>query len=1026
MTLFDGQTALSLCTLLLTASTSLAADARETFYRTQSAEEGEAMTLRSVRVAITGTEQVGEKKYYWWQLAAIYQNGWHFGIRMLTEGVPLTRTAPIGRCERYLYHDFNGETFEYRDVDTDTALLPMLSFEEKFLPHAAADARYPDGWATAGGFLGHTLVRVAPFEGLDLPAFDNAKRLDLRPALLIAYHASPCYDLDESRKGLDRYRWRKPTHDELESFIESGVNYFSVDANEDDWMIREPIFYRTAPSFPDSFYRSNYYAGRMYIDEPSIRFGWNEHVPGYALMGPEQFAAALRRRVAAHYKLTDRRVAVDRSEGDLDLLYPSFVSWDTHYFSAWQTLAAGAPALVFEGRYRDHGYGWHPTLHFGDEGLEGLTFDDQLHCINAFMRGAARAFDGDWGVSVYHEGQQELFEPAFIKAYDMGARFLWFWSHMPEQGPGINAETVHRLAKAVTRHATRHPRGDRHVVNRAADVGIVLPAGYIYAPGTIMGFEPDQVSPAGATYGEISSAALWEAILCSQRGIDFDFLNDEPFIKDLGYEQLIHVRPDGSLDPAPPWSEMRPATGLTLRLEESTEPPIHERMNREFDYIVAWTDAIEVDGDLSDWPADAWIDLPGDAHGDLLERNATVENVGAAEAMKNHKWHYLGFKWSQLDSELQREYNLQDFYIFGEEITDEAKPGIRITKAGVVVTEVTPGSPADKAGLREGDVITRIHEKRINYEFQIPECLGWYTGKPTLRFEFTRSGQGRVGEADDLRGQAALAVDDETLYVAVRVVDNVHSQPFWGWDFWRGDCVQLGLSPTLSGGVGHYSGEDHELAFVLKDGRPIAWRYQGRQGQGRCEMDRVDLKIKRDGHVTVYEAAIPLSELSPMAPALWPQFGFNIVVNDNDGGDLGQRKGRLELREGAMTRGKRPRDFAIAQCESLPDREKVSASLRWRRRATMQGGFFRLMLTATSPQTSRAQVIATLQSLDSPQTPPVVTRMEASLSPEPREWSLVADTDSPPGRYALDVRVTDPDGRVAAHDRLPVYVYPAK
>jgi hypothetical protein len=154
--------------------------------------------------------------------------------------------------------------------------------------------------------------------------------------------------------------------------------------------------------------------------------------------------------------------------------------------------------------------------------------------------------------------------------------------------------------------------------------------------------------------------------------------------------------------------------------------------------------------------------------------------------------------------------------------------------------------------------------------------------------------------------------------------------------------------------------------------------------------------------------------------------GFDIVVNDNDGQDAAQRKGRLELREGAMTRGKRTKEFAVMAFEPSPDLTKVSASLQWRGRAAMQGGTFRLVLAACSPETSQAEVVASLQSMDSPQTPPVVTTLRVPLTPEPQEWSLVAQTDSPPGRYALDVRVTDADGRIAAHDRLPVYVYPNK
>ncbi len=996
----------------------------EAVYRVQSAGEGGGPVATSLRIAVTGEERVGGEAMVWWEMTVGLRGGGRYGVRMLSERAPMTSAGGVGRVARYLYRDAGERVLEYRDEVTGRALLPALDFEKSFLPVPSDGASRPGGFATAGTFLGHTIVRVVPFIGLERVAFENPKLLVLRSDLLMGPQVSPCHDVNPAKTGRDRFVDRPCTREEMRALIDTGVNYWGVQGRQDAWLMEEPVFFRDAPGHPDRFYRSNYDPGRMFIDEPSIRFGWDEGVPGHDLMEPEQYANALRVRVADHYRSQYLKVPIGGDEGNLNLFYSNFRSWDTHYFSAWQTLAAGAPALVFEGRYREEGYGWHPGIHFGREGLDGLTFEDQLHCMNAFMRGAARAFDGDWGTSVYPEGDPALFERAFLTSHDMGARYLWFWVHPLEDGGGVGYETLLRLGRAVLAHRRASPRGDLRTAIRAAKVGIVLPRGYIYAPGTILGFEADQVSPGGATYGDISSAALWEGILCSQRGIAFDFLNDEPMVRGLGYERLVFVGEDASLRAEPPWTDVRAARGLTLTLEELTEPAIAAAQNVDAEFHIPRARDIVIDGELGDWKNASWIDLSGKAHGDLVEIEATVANDDAARRLKEQGRNYLGFTWAQLDTELQRTYGLEDYYILGEAVEDAAKPGIRVEKAGVVVTSVEPGSALDKGGIRPGDIITQIGPKTIKYEFQIQEALTWYTNQNALAFKLTRSGQERLGQRDNLSGDVAMAADDRFLYVAARVRDDVHAQPFWGWEFWRGDCVQIGLATTRSASLGGYGENDHEIGLALKDGRAVAWRYHGRQGQPREVVTSVDIAIARDEGRTLYEAAVPLAELAPLAPDLWPKIGFNVVVNDNDGEDPGQRKGRLELREGTMTRTKAPGHFAVAEFEPSGREEKVSAALFWRRRATPEGGIFRLRLAARSPATASTRVLAVLQSLDSPQTGPVTARLAVPLSSEPREWSLVAHTDSPPGRYALNVWVEGADGETCATERLPVYVYP--
>jgi hypothetical protein len=291
-----------------------------------------------------------------------------------------------------------------------------------------------------------------------------------------------------------------------------------------------------------------------------------------------------------------------------------------------------------------------------------------------------------------------------------------------------------------------------------------------------------------------------------------------------------------------------------------------------------------------------------------------------------------------------------------------------------------------------------------------------------LRFHVMRSGRYDFRYEGDIDADVAMRVDDANLYLAARVKDDVHSQRHFGWEYWKGDSLQIGFDPTLERREYGYGEENQEFGFILQDDETIVWRYRGRRGQALGRTEKIDAKIVRHDKETACEAALPLTELAPMAPDLWPLCGFNIVVNDSDGTKY--RKARIELRRPAMTRGKRPKEFALMRFEPSSNREKISAALVWRKRATREGGGFRLVLAGCSPEAQAAVVVARLESVDWPDKPAATAKLNVGLSPEPREFSLHVGTNSVPGRYRLMVTVQDKRGRIAAADTLPVYVYP--
>lgn len=1009
--------------IALTGSLHAASDvaSRQADYLVSSSMEGQLPYARALRVSIGDREIVEGVAYTWWEMTVLTSEGRRFGVRMLSERVPMANSADVGEIARYIYRDEAGNVIEYRDGASGGALLPRISFREGFLPHASKCASYRDGFASTGAFMGHVLSRAARLDELESVTFDAAQVLTLRTDLILMAQSmirgigDQPEVMPEAVAGFPPSQETRPcTLEEYERLRQAGFNLFGVGPQQLSWAQMKPVFYISDPTFSDSFYRSNWRGGRPYLDEPMTRLGWSGELPGRP-SGPEQVAEALRQRVASSLLLRDRRISLPWGVilGTLDLYYPRCPSWETEYNSAWYQLAGGASGIVHEGRYSRDRYGWDTHELFGSEGNESLDINVQMDCICAFLRGAARAHGGDWGISLYPEGDADLRVPAMLRAYNLGARYIWFWTHHPQ----MSYELQEQLARALMEHAQRHPRGDLGAVNNSAKVGVVLPRGYAFSWFGSWGMEREALSPGGTSYGDISAAALWEGVICSKRGIPFDFLVDEPFIRDLGYQRLVFVHTDGSVTADPPWPELRTPADLSLTLDDGPVPDIAGRVISQPDRVATRLSAITIDGNLSEWAGADWMELRNgpDAHGSRPVIDVAVDLEISREKPEwritwDHRTEtstYMGMSLDQMDIDYEQKYHVEEF-----------------AGKGVVVTSVEPDSPADKAGIIAGDVLVEMFGSRLDFVYQIyfdilrDRQLGQGDRVP---LKLKRSGWHAGQDEKDLQADAALAFDQTMLYLAARITDDVHHQMRNGWDLWREDCLQIGLDPTLERrSDGHYGEEDHEIGFALTPSGPLAWRYHGRRGQALGVNDRIRTAIARDGLLTVYEIAIPLSEVMPLSPGLWPQAGLNIVVHDFDSA----YSGRLELCRWAMSRRKKTADFAFLRFEPASSEDKALAALLWRRRVIPQGGSYRVIVAVRSADGRPVEISADLYSPDLPDATRSGSRLSIPADGQAREHSLAIATESPPGRYRLSITVRDAGGRVLARDTLPVFIHP--
>ena len=966
----------------------------EAYYFISSSAEHQSPPVKRARLVMGPTEKVRGKVYHWWEMHLEKPDGNVIGVRVLSDRVPLTSEKPAGSVARYIYSPTPGQSFEYVDALTGRAVLPEIEcFLRDYFPHSSSDAKYVGGFATTGRLMGHVLVRYLGRFDFTRPDFGNPTVLRLRSDLRIGGQIDGRDDRDESVP-IEERQHTPYTREEYMELIAAGVNYFHPGPEAVDWLKNLPVFWNARGIHPDDFYRSNFCPGSMFIDEPATRFGWDKPMTT-EFAGPAIIANAIRMRVE-EAQLPKHRVfdcVNSFNTGTMEALYNKYPSWETQQFTAWYQLEGGAPGLIFEGRYVKRGYGWNPEMLLGN-GLEELNDKQQFDYFHAFLRGAARRWNGYWGTSIYPEGDRSMMVPALIRAYDQGAKCLWFWCdrNLPYRW---RLEVMKQLNEHIVRNPARKCA--------SASTAIVLPAGYMLATDTIWGMPREQVNAFCVSYGDIAAAALFEGILLSRNGIEYDYVNDYEGLNNAGYKQLIYVREDGTLEWVPKKSKKNAPKGLWLQTHRQEKEQV--RPEPPAQYQIQRARNIRIDGDLEDWVPDGWIEMRGQPYhfGDNYELELSL--LVPQDLTKDSDQKCLGFTWEQINEDYRQKYLLEGY---GED--------------QVVVTSVIPGGAAEMAGLREGDIILKFGEKKIRWAFEVWGMVDWCKRHPGSQINLLvqRNGIDHLGGTNDLSARVAFAVDDENLYVGVDVVDDVHYQAAYGSDFWMQDSVQIGLDPMMSSSDS-YDDNCHEFGLVLRDGETIVWRWAGRRGQPVNAIKSAVAAAMRKGSHTFYEAAIPLQELQPLTPDMWKRVRMSVVVNDSDG--TTSRKARLELVPGAMTRGKHVERFPVFEFEPSGNLSKLSAAIFWEKRCLKAGGAAELLISACSPATRQAVVRCRLSSLDDPDTKPIVAKTTLKIGKTVAHHRLLVKTLSPPGRYRLDVEVTAPDGNVAARDSLPIYVY---
>ncbi|RRJ99087.1 1,4-beta-xylanase [Opitutaceae bacterium TAV3] len=134
--------------------------------------------------------------------------------------------------------------------------------------------------------------------------------------------------------------------------------------------------------------------------------------------------------------------------------------------------------------------------------------------------------------------------------------------------------------------------------------------------------------------------------------------------------------------------------------------------------------------------------------------------------------------------------------------------------------------------------------------------------------------------ADDLGAKVWLCEKDGLLLLKAIVTDDVHIQPCSGADVWLGDSIQLGLNipgqtPNWEIGLTHLASGRSEIHIWQTPRDRFAKDVSG----------KLSLTTRRDdtARQTIYEATIPFASIRLDQDTARRGFGFNLLVNDNDG-----------------------------------------------------------------------------------------------------------------------------------------------
>lgn len=580
-------------------------------FQTEKALRESTVSRLVVSLGPIETRAVGA--FQWLELDATKADGNHFRVWLLANAYPqrsLQLAAP--NLARYVLQEGEAQPKEYVHRVTGEPVLPTTGAWEFLWPRPEA-GEFREGIAAPRiVWLGHTYKLAASDRSTNASMPPAPRRIELLPDVLVGVPSNTRTRDDRRRYDGSDYELVRLTRDDYAQMIRAGMNCLRVDAEQAGWLAEEPVFVWGVGAkylpFPEGLFRSTWLGPALFLDEPAVHT--RDYVARPRLTKEPAFRKSITPQVmlreftnyfhetiakgAPRSLINGLRARSDVDLGTLDFPQRNLYSWETMIASAaWQLTAepnGGPTAIVFEPPGRVGARRTLPEMNMA-YGCQ-IPADNPTHLadlIFGFLRGAARAADKDWGVSIYGGVDQANAPLLLTHAYDLGAKYFFFWDNY--QQACVPFGECLALAHHLQAHTTSHPIRNDQRLKHAAEVAILLPPGYDLGHvhmgrGNLWGLGElnlERTNHLGIPYRTVMGNFFTEIERCLRLGVAFDLLWDLDGLKFGDYREVVRLREDGRVEviaggksdelsgPRMPSRPAGAAPGLTVELSDSGE-----------------------------------------------------------------------------------------------------------------------------------------------------------------------------------------------------------------------------------------------------------------------------------------------------------------------------------------------------------------------------------------------------------------------------------------------------------------------
>lgn len=584
-------------------------------YKLMRADEDTPTAVDTVTLTIGAAARVEGVDALWWQMVAEKASGARFIVQVLSQRAPMTtEDGGIGTVLRYIFRQEGHPAVEYVHQATGLAYLPMFGFREALIPTPRSKRNTVGPFLGTGNYLGQALAAHGHGTGGKWLDLQPIARLALDDDLLVG--TSRVFRDDGSGPGKDgEYKYVELTAEDYDRMVEAGFNLFHGQGKHIEFVRHRPVFFikaafDEADPYPEMLYRSNYWGTSMFTDEPASRMDRGDCRSVY------DAANLLRLRNYTYHLMPDSHAdqitrMIKRAGfnvGDWNPRQLHIPVWETQQETSFYQMQGGAAGLVHEGRYSLRDFNSLTSSVLGNGAHVDLRqMYDMYYC---FMRGAARCFGKEWGTAIYGQCDPAIAPDAIKQAYDMGARFIWWWTSDHDHHVPFDRQL--ELTRIMREHQKRNPRASRHALLSGARVAVAVPDGYVCGWSTQWGnqrFAENKLNEFGVTYGDVNAECFWQMYRLAKSGIGFDTVVDIPEVIDgAGYEKIVRVGADATTSLPDP---RMPTVGPRVTAERSAAPEQYQPKPGapKATALYAEPGSIRIDADLSEWDRARWIDL---------------------------------------------------------------------------------------------------------------------------------------------------------------------------------------------------------------------------------------------------------------------------------------------------------------------------------------------------------------------------------------------------------------------------------